>query len=405
MNFDISKTKMIPFKVAENKISDLFLDWIILGDNTPLDVAYKAKINGSKKVYYPIRRFTIKYDAEWSATSIWEHKEEYTEYQSKTVYIDYYGKEHDKAGFDDFYKGSRIGTSSYGGKNKRPWTPQQKMVPIKKHKTVIDKIEQTYGQIENQQSSHSIITYGNMEESKLSEWIVGMGINNYIDSDMKLIENCEVKSLVESDDSALSRAISRVRSEASTRCKHQIPGNRYENFGIDNLYYDYAMKIILLPVYEVSYECYGQDFKCWISGVSEKDIFYSSKPIDENIAKEYKRLDEKIKKSKKNDFLNGILSLGIIPVFLVFGFLTLFATFLVGSGFIRTLIVVGIAIKFGIEFFKRFKNSRQETKELTGLKTNYKSELEETRKQILDIVRNNTIDEKEKEKQIKEILN
>lgn len=73
----MAKEVYIPYGMTEQEIRKNFLDWVILGDNTPIDIAYKAEITDVTKTFYPIRVVSSEYKAEWSALSIWEHKEEY----------------------------------------------------------------------------------------------------------------------------------------------------------------------------------------------------------------------------------------------------------------------------------------------------------------------------------------
>ena len=79
MEINITNALVVPFNMSEDDIRQNFLDWIILGDNTPIDAAYRSSITGVKKKFYPIRIVNAKYTASWSATSTWEHEEEYTE--------------------------------------------------------------------------------------------------------------------------------------------------------------------------------------------------------------------------------------------------------------------------------------------------------------------------------------
>ena len=57
MNFEISKAQVIPFSLSENDVRDKFIDFVIDGENSPLDVACKATIKDIKKEYYPVRCF------------------------------------------------------------------------------------------------------------------------------------------------------------------------------------------------------------------------------------------------------------------------------------------------------------------------------------------------------------
>lgn len=78
-------------------------DWLCLlmkDEKAPLDVSYRARLIKIVKEYYPIAVFSVTCEAEWQATSYWEHVEEYQVAREETVYIDYQGKEHKSSGRD-----------------------------------------------------------------------------------------------------------------------------------------------------------------------------------------------------------------------------------------------------------------------------------------------------------------
>ena len=130
MNFEITKSKIIPFTINDIKAKETLIQFITSHNCAPLDVAYQSKIKSIHYIYYPVRFFNIKYTADWSATSIWKEKEAYNVQETVTVYYDYHGQEHSKPGFDHFSShGSYTHSSSTaGGDHVRPWTPQQKLV-------------------------------------------------------------------------------------------------------------------------------------------------------------------------------------------------------------------------------------------------------------------------------------
>lgn len=45
MNFDIYESRMVPFALNKKEIQDSFFDWVIIGDNTPLDIVLFDKQN------------------------------------------------------------------------------------------------------------------------------------------------------------------------------------------------------------------------------------------------------------------------------------------------------------------------------------------------------------------------
>lgn len=54
-------------------------DWLCLlmkDENAPLDVTYEANLLKIEREYYPIAFFDVTCEADWNATSYWEHVEE-----------------------------------------------------------------------------------------------------------------------------------------------------------------------------------------------------------------------------------------------------------------------------------------------------------------------------------------
>ena len=93
-------------------------DWLCLlmkDEKAPLDVSYRARLIKIVKEYYPIAVFSVTCEAEWQATSYWEHVEEYQVAREETVYIDYQGKEHKSSGRFNPYFPQRSANSCGGG--------------------------------------------------------------------------------------------------------------------------------------------------------------------------------------------------------------------------------------------------------------------------------------------------
>ena len=397
MNFEVSNCQIVPFSLSENDVRDQFIDFVIDGENSPLDVAYKATIKDIKKEYYPVRCFDIEYSANWSATSIWEHKEEYTEYEPKTVYIDYYGKEHDKPGFDHFSNGSYIGTSNFGGQGKRPWKAQQTIKPVIKHKIVVDNVETTYGGIEKEKTFQPIITYENKSKQDFANWIVNFSRGGHILSESVLLEKCDIKSLVETDEFAKSIAIENAKQIALKQCRAQIPGNRYEDFGMDDFETASQMIIYLYPVYYVCYTYNGIDYECWFSGNGSAGVFSYNKPIDESLKMKNEEIAKTIKDKKKIRLIYGLVSFIAVPmIFFIILMMTIVSGGLGVTFVIELLIQVGLAVGF-VFIHKDVKN-------WTEYQASYLVYLQNIRKNIVDISRDQSLSVEDTQRKIQELL-
>ena len=397
MNFDLTKSKLIPFSVSEKEVRDRFLDFIIDNDNAPVDVAYTAKIISVNKVYFPIRCFDIEYSADWSATSIWEHKEEYTEYEPKTVYIDYYGKEHKSPGFDKFHNGTHIGTTTIASSGTRPFKAQQKMVPITKHKTVIDNIEQTYGSIGIERAYEPIITYNDDSEKGLCDWILGSAIGGKpVQSQPTLMHGCEIKPLIYSDEHACDIAMSNVSTLATSQCRREVPGDRYTDLSVYNLDTTYNMEIILISVYHIEYEHEGQKYECFTSGSKSSTYFYNTMPEEDNIKNENEAQKEKVRNQKSRKWKWFFLVYLLMPFAVFFFFMYSIA--------IYSAIPVLATIILEIILLVKYSRIKKELKESLAVNENYLTILRNKRFGVAVIMRNSDLSEEDRRTAVYNII-
>ena len=65
-----------PFLKSEAQAKQEWLGHLLDDDHVPLDVAYKATCQIQRE-YYPYAIYSVTCSGDWSATSIWEHVEEY----------------------------------------------------------------------------------------------------------------------------------------------------------------------------------------------------------------------------------------------------------------------------------------------------------------------------------------
>ena len=399
MNVDVKNCTVIPFSVTEQNVRDRFLDWIIEGDETPLDVASTAKITKISKNYYPVRYFSSVSYAAWAATSIWEHKESYTEYKTKTVYIDREGKEHNSPGADytdrtgKYFRAS-ISSDAY----KHPWTPQQKTVPITKYKVVVDNVEETWGELKNEASFHPIITLPADAPIGLHQWILSISIDGETPCIDNLIADCEIQPLLESDEFAQSIATREAQDYCTNQCRKQIPGTRYEDFGLTDFSVNHNMRVVLYPCYVVTYEHNGKTYQLWCSGNASQQLFSCSKPVDNTLHKQAEHLEHVLQDKKKERLKTGAIALIALPI-LFFGFVYSILSFFMGA----VLTIGGIA--YGVIFGRKFLAVHKDVQVLQSAKQNRVADLQSKRKAIADIVKNPNMTEEVKRQAIQNILN
>lgn len=399
MNYDVLKSKIIPFDVSNEDLKNGFLEFLVEGDNTPIDVACEFSNMKIQKVLYPIRCFKINYTADWSATSIYEHKESYTEYETKTVYYDMYGKEHNKPGEDYTDRSGKYSAPKMSSDSvRRPWQPQQKMVPVTKHRMVIDRTEDTYGNIGNNYTFQPIFTYDESTSEKLVEWVLKFPMENlYVDCTEADVKDCEVKDLVNDDYFAWQVAEKEMKKIAGKLARAEVPGNRCEGLTVGNYETEHEMDVVLIPIFHITYDYKGSSFECWLCGFNEENVYYETKPNDNRIKNEIERLEKEIKDGWKNIFLWGAISCLVIPFALLIVFAMLFMNFL--------NIIWLIALGFGeVKCFKKFKQCLNERKELESTKNDYIDKVKEKRRAIVNIVKREDISEEQKKAEINKVL-
>ena len=398
MNFDITKSEIIPFSLTDKEIFDKWIDFLIRGNDVPVDIAYKSVIKSAKKEYYPVRCFNITCSAEWNAISIYEHRESYTEYQPKTVYYDMDGKEHDKPGADytDITgKYSRPSISSDAVK--RPWTPQQKYIPVTKYKTVIDSEEPTYGKAGPITTFQPIITYA-AANADFAKWVVSFSTKGHTRYDQTLIEYTDVKDLIETDAYAKKTAVSRAMDIISERCKTQVPGNRYKGLTITGFDYTSDMTIYLYPVYCITYTYNNKEYKCWLGGNGSSGFFYSGKPVDENLHEKNKERLEVLKRKKSFRFKFGLGTFVGMPIVLLIAFAASiargFGAFGLAVTFLAQIVMIGVFCVLFVDVRNYKDYIENSNKEKQKIKTD-----------IAEIVKATDIGANEKQQRIQQALN
>lgn len=399
MNFDVSKAKVTPFSLPEQEVGNRFLTFIIEGDNTPLDVAREAKITQVKKLFYPIRCFTVGYAAQWSATSIWEHREKYTVSETKTIYIDHEGAEHDRPGFDYLDRHGRWLPSISSDAIKRPWTPQQKVIQVPKIKTVIDNTQRTQGEIGAYRTFQPIITYRKADES-FARWVGGfLKEGDYKSYQEALVAESEVQDLVETDDFARDQAKANASSLARSDCRREVPGNRYEDFSCEvYLDPDCPMEIVLIPIYRITYTYQGDEYTCWLGGKANSNFFYARKPQDEALAAEKERLSTEVSAQKKTRLKSGAIAFLLPPIGAFIGLIYMIVHPLIG------LLLTGGSVAVGVLFGQKFLAAHRSVREQTQAIEGRTAALREKREKISSIVRDPAMSESEKRQAIEALL-
>lgn len=383
MEFNKKNALVVPFNMSEDDIRQNFLDWIILGDNTPIDAAYRANITSVKKKFYPMRIVKAKYTASWSATSTWEHEEEYTE-QVLWVKV----KDHDsyftqKA--DDYYKTTRQNVTMVVDKFYKP---------EKKKKTVVDNVERTDGKINGEYSQKVITVEDN--NADFIKWLDSISIEDKIKSTDLQLKNSEIMPLIENDDYAKDAVAPNIRKKAKEECEKEVPGTRYEDFKVDDIKSSFKIEIVMLPVYELEYEYENKKYAAWFSGSVKDSVFSIEKPEDAELASKKDVLDKEIEDKKSARLKSGLIGFGggaVVTIILM----------ILASDF-WFLVLIPLII-FEVIFVKKdFMPKHNAVKECESRVNIYLGNLKEKRQQVADIVKQDNLSVEEQKAKIKEII-
>lgn len=331
------------------------------------------------------------------------------------MYIDYKGHEHDRPGtdyLDDTGKYARPKLDSNA--HAHPWRAISKTVPVKKRKTVIDKMERTSGRIGPFTDPAYVAV---CEDNLLDRYLEVTAKQNAVPTSDDLLKDCAVMPLLKSTEYALDVADKHIYSIATSECRNDIPGNRYEDFSIDDYHREYSMKIVLVPMFEITYEHNGTVYMCWLGGCGDPTFIAHCKPEDIQITEADAQLGQQIKTQKDlklQTYLHiagwgaiGFLGLFIIPSFLQSIFIFIFSGLNVGSFLISVLLgfapaVVCIPkIKGKLTELNEIKHRIERT---TLKKNNYHTDLVMKKQKIAAIVKNKNMSWVAKDEAIKAIL-
>lgn len=387
-------SKLVPFSISEEQVRDRFIDWIIEDENAPIDVAYTAKITRIKKLFYPVCCFQITYSASWSATSIYEHQEEYEVYTPKTVYIDYKGRQHDRPGEDYLDDRGRQGPKLDTNTTRHPWQPQQIMERSTKKKTVVDSTERTWGNIGPYSNTERIAM---PKERILKTFLEKADVSNAVSCSDDYQKNATILPFGASEQVAWQQADDLTFNLAASQGKEQVPGNRFTDFSVSNYRSQYSMTAVLVSVYEITYEHNGKLYTCWLYGSGKDTFLCAEKPRDTYVEAEVSKIKDEIGETTTTQIKVVLICAGM-AVLAFFGFVYFFASAIVG------ILLMGISVYVISKQPKVWKNAKNKRTELEKVQSNYRELLLNKKKSIATIVKNKDMSWAEKDAAVKRIL-
>ena len=371
-------------------------DWLCLlmkDEKAPLDVSYRARLIKIVKEYYPIAVFSVTCEAEWQATSYWEHVEEYQVAREETVYIDYQGKEHKSSGRDVEVRNGR--TIDHFRK------PMTRTVYDTKRRTVIDNVQQTYGVVDPICFSERIWTG---KGQSLINWIDRFDDSQLMKVKQDYFNDFQLIHEKISADSAKAQAENMGQNDISVVASRDVPGNRYENLSVRSNILDVSRKTYFLGVYHFFYEYEGKEYDCLMSGGNSiDDAVLGEHLVDNSIKERLEKIQSEIKENrkKKNWFLFGMIAISILIFFFA---LLAMSLSIVGEGLgvsLFFLLILGGGLAFCIyEFILAIRRRNKATAEMETLNADNAN----LKQKIYDLIQNDSISEEEKKKTIAQWL-
>lgn len=302
----------IPLSAKKETVENSFLFWAYEKRELPIDIQKTAKLLEVTSFYVSMRKFyNIKYKADWEAMSIWEHKEEYTEYKTKTVYLNDSGQECNTP--------SEAMRKTSHTPIEKSFIPQamQKVEPITKHKTVIDRTQMTSGTVEQEGQVQYVVNFDGTN-NELNSWIESIGKYS-LSKCIEYVENDNDNVLepqYNADDDFRATKYS-LQQSSEPLCKKQVPGNRYTNFRITNFDCTYDSDIILIPIYKVKYTYQNKEYAYLVAGNNLNDTFSVNHPVDNEYLMHETQLTNNINQKSKSISLLSKLTKVVFPILML----------------------------------------------------------------------------------------
>ncbi len=372
----------------------MFIKWIISFEDSPIDSA-AADIVSFVPVLYPAYQFVFNYNAKWSATSIWEHKESYTEYESKTFYVDKRGREHNYRGYDKDSAGNDVF-----------FTPIVKQVPTTKTRTVIDKTQRTNGKTDGQKTSSLYALTGN---SSFNKWLQSFDGSSSLPIASDSVEDFRIEEPCEDETSALNIAYEDLKNTVSQKCKGQVQGTRFTGFSVDDLHETHATEVTLLPVYRLTYRYNKKDYMVLFSGVSQNEVFFEERPIMQEYEQFISQSKAKIREDNSR-ITNNTCYILLIVCGILFVIIPLLFMLFTLRGKIRLLllpiiIVASVAAFWGVKFYSdRIEKYKAEKTMHENQMKEYTQDIARKRNEIAAVIQNTSLSYEEKKEQVNQIL-
>ena len=409
-----SKVRLVPPSVSKEDVSKAFMDIFVQDKDTPVDIAWQIRNYEIETLLYPVRCFHLASSAKWTATSIWRHDEAYVEYEPKTIYIDYLGREHEHTGYDVFDdKGhylfterlESVGSAVVSGliaERRRQFTPQQRMEPVTRYKTVTDDVQDTFGEVFDMESLELIVSAGNGRQEKFANWIKANSLQKYYKNSREAgneLHGFRVIPPAKSNNKAQNIAVDNAEKKVREKCWKDVPGDAAKNFEVEKIHTICKdLEVLLIPCYRVAYFYQGKNYEYWFNGVLNAQPFHEARP-EFTYQAATPEADKRLLMAKEKRERSNRVFLGVSFGSLAVGFglsigLTSAIPALISMGIVGVVLLLIFRAKREYEEQERECQTRKETK---------KADLQKKKAAVAKIMMRGDITEGEKEKMIEQL--
>lgn len=272
---------LIPFQVSEGFAKKKFFEWLVAGENVPLDVLGKIGHIQLEQIYIPYMSALVEYEGSWGADIGYNRTETYTDYETKE----------DK-------KGNKYSE------------------PVTKTRTVVD------------WNHSSDIFSGSVVKCYLINNELTGAVARFAENTNYLAQSLSIKPFdehytagtrqlkISSDKVAeVLRSIRHFAQEEANKQMLQIlPGDKNKNAKITKFSYNLTSTYTYVPFWKVTYKYDGIDFMALVTATKKSDIqFDGTRPISQE--------DETIEKKLKKNGRYGLFASAIFFIVNIFGWL------------------------------------------------------------------------------------
>lgn len=229
---DFYPQAILPFKKNHNEIQAVFNEWLGKGWFHPKELTMTSQISKLSPVYIPAWTFDTNIDADWKALVGYERQKRYYDSSSKTwktkTVIDWRWENGAiQQNIDDFI-----------------------VIASNKLKANLFNHIKAY-------NLHDLMTFS-------QEYLVGFKAHKYT---IQLTDGWEI-------------AKNNLRESAKKACYQDIPTHHVRNFSMTADFRDETWRLILLPIYLISYKYNNEAYQVLINGQNNK--LAGQKPVDWN---------------------------------------------------------------------------------------------------------------------------